>query len=464
MAMQSRRDLFQAHRLMTQRAALALLRGEPDVPDQPLRRLNVGTIAGVLVAVIVAGIFGIWGLLFHGAPALRFEPGTLVMDKQTGTSYVFCGSNHQELCQEANYASALLALQSSPVTVQDVNQSSLATIPRGPDLGIPGLPDPPVKGQLITKPWSACGQVQTDVAGAPGGQLPVTVVGAGAQAGGQPVGNSLLLVSTGTPPDTQDWVIGNSPTAGLVRMPIDSALLANLFPSASTVSVPPAWLNALNLGSQFAAPTLAGQGNPVTGPTGRVTVGQVYDAQVSGSTQYFVQQEDNSLASITQTQAQLLEATLHLSALPLNESQVSVSGKLPNTLPLTETSVANPGSSAPVCVVFSGTGSGVVETGGVLPPGGVETNAPPGSPLANQVAVPTGEGALVRYVGDPDASSAQYALVTGGVRYALGSYSVIGYLGYTASQAVEVPAGVLDMIPMGPGFSVVQAQGPDPNG
>ena len=29
--MQSRRDLFQAHRLMTQRAALALLRGEPDI-------------------------------------------------------------------------------------------------------------------------------------------------------------------------------------------------------------------------------------------------------------------------------------------------------------------------------------------------------------------------------------------------------------------------------------------------
>ena len=41
MTMQSRRDLFQAHRLMTQRASLALLRGEPDVPDQPLRRLNV---------------------------------------------------------------------------------------------------------------------------------------------------------------------------------------------------------------------------------------------------------------------------------------------------------------------------------------------------------------------------------------------------------------------------------------
>jgi len=51
--MQTRRDLLQAHRLMTRRAALALLQAEPDPPDQPLRRLNVGLISSVLVAVIV---------------------------------------------------------------------------------------------------------------------------------------------------------------------------------------------------------------------------------------------------------------------------------------------------------------------------------------------------------------------------------------------------------------------------
>ena len=64
--MQTRRDLLQAHRLMTQRAALALLQAEPDPPDQPLRRLNVGLISSVLVAVIVAAAFGVWGLLAPG--------------------------------------------------------------------------------------------------------------------------------------------------------------------------------------------------------------------------------------------------------------------------------------------------------------------------------------------------------------------------------------------------------------
>ena len=64
--MQTRRDLLQAHRLMTQRAALALLQAEPDPPDQPLRRLNIGLISSVLVAVIVAAAFGVWGLLAPG--------------------------------------------------------------------------------------------------------------------------------------------------------------------------------------------------------------------------------------------------------------------------------------------------------------------------------------------------------------------------------------------------------------
>ena len=84
MTMQSRRDLFQAHRLMTQRASLALLRGEPDIPDQPLRRLNVAAFSGVLVAVIVTGLFFILGLLGHGGSSLQEQPGTLVIDKQTG--------------------------------------------------------------------------------------------------------------------------------------------------------------------------------------------------------------------------------------------------------------------------------------------------------------------------------------------------------------------------------------------
>ena len=143
--MQSRRDLFQAHRLMTQRASLALLRGEPDIPDQPLRRLNVAAFTGVLVAVIVTALFLIWGLLGHGGSSVRNQPGTLIIDKQTGQSYVFC--QHGKLCPVVNYASARLALRSSAVTQQTVNQAALAKFARGPLIGIPGPAAAAARGQ-----------------------------------------------------------------------------------------------------------------------------------------------------------------------------------------------------------------------------------------------------------------------------------------------------------------------------
>ena len=126
--MQRRRALFPAHRLMTQRAALALLRGEPDIPDQPLRRLNVAAFSGVLGAVIVAALFGIWGLRGHGGSQRQQQPGTLVIDKQTGTPYVFCQGG--KLCPVLNYASARLALQTSSVNLQTVSQASLTKFAR----------------------------------------------------------------------------------------------------------------------------------------------------------------------------------------------------------------------------------------------------------------------------------------------------------------------------------------------
>ena len=178
--MQSRRDLFQAHRLMTRRAALALLGGEPDVPDQPLRRLNVATISGVLVGVIVVALFGLLGLLFHGGQSLQRQPGTLVIDKETGASYVFCQGG--KLCPVLNYASARLALRSSAVTQQVVSQATLTRYARGPLIGIQGLPQPlPASSLLIRQPWSVCTRTVVTVAG----PHAVTAVAGGIGTGGR---------------------------------------------------------------------------------------------------------------------------------------------------------------------------------------------------------------------------------------------------------------------------------------
>src|SRR5437762_1433945 len=120
---QTRKDLLQAHRLMTRRAALALLQAEPDPPDQPLRRLNVGVFSSVLVAVIAAAIFGIWGLIAPGNAGGLTAAGTLLIEKSTGTPYVPC--LHGKLCPAVNYASARLALGATAPKQRDVTQASL---------------------------------------------------------------------------------------------------------------------------------------------------------------------------------------------------------------------------------------------------------------------------------------------------------------------------------------------------
>jgi type VII secretion protein EccB len=467
MAMQSRKDLLHAHRLMTQRAALALLRGEPDVPDQPLRRLNVGTFAGILVGVIVAGIFGIWGLLFHGAPSLQYQAGTLIRDKQTGANYVFCEQGNKDICPVVNYASALLQLKSGTVTVQTVNQSSLSSVPQGPLIGIPGLPpDLPTSSQMIQQPWSVCTQTRFGVARAISGEQTTTVLAAGFQPGGQPIGSTgLLLVSSG--PD-QDWVIANN-----LRMPIQTNTMAALFSATQPIPVPPVWLNAIPQGASFAAPTIADQGAPVTGPDGsKVQVGELYQEQVGGTTQYYVTLENGSLSRVTQTQEALLvhePGTLPAgTTVPptLSPSELTNNVAPPQAtdgLPATDTNVISPQTSAPLCVVFSGSGPALsmqVETGGQIPATGTPTNASAGSNLVDEVSQPTDTGALVQESG----SSTSYILVTDGHRYALASSAVIGYLGYSTSQIVQLPAGVVDLIPAGPGFDPAQAADPVSSG
>jgi type VII secretion protein EccB len=460
--MQSRRDLFQAHRLMTQRASLALLRGEPDIPDQPLRRLNVAAFSSVLVAAIVTVLFFIWGLLGHGGSRVQNQPGTLVIDKQTGTPFVFCEGG-RNLCPVVNYASARLALQSSSVAQQTVSQASLAKFRRGPLIGIPGLPQPlPQAGLLVRQPWSVCTQTALGVSG----EQTTTTLAVGVPIGGSPLGGSELLARA----QGQDWVIWNGQ-----RMPIQPSSLQAL-PSQSPTTVPTVWLDALPQGPAFAPPAIPGHGETVTGPTGiPARVGQVYQVAVAGGTQYYVLLR-SGLARISQTQDKLLEfepgAPNKGNQLTLSPSQVTThssasavpGGGLPASIP----AAAAPGSSAPWCVVYAGAGGSrtltpQVQAGGQIPSGATATGIPAD---VGQVALPPGAGALVGDApGTGQGSGAiSYFLVAEGRRYALASTEVAGMLGYSLSQAVLLPAGVVDLIPAGPALDPAQATRPVPSG
>src|SRR5262249_39604010 len=125
--MVSRRDQLQAYRFMTRRSAGALLRDDSDTVEAPLRRLSGGAAASVMVALLAAAVVGLFGLFSPGGSTSWQDSGSLILEKETGTRYVYLnGVLHPVI----NYASARLVLRGGAGVVQ-VSQSSLAGTPHG---------------------------------------------------------------------------------------------------------------------------------------------------------------------------------------------------------------------------------------------------------------------------------------------------------------------------------------------
>ncbi len=438
--MQNRKDLLQAHRLMTQRSALALICGEPDSPNQPLRRLNLGTISSLLVGAIAVGVFGVLGLIAPGSATGLTRAGTLVIDSASATAYVPCDGGN--LCPALNEASALLALDSAQVHRVTVSQASLSHYEIGPTIGIAGLPqDLPAASDLVAGPWSVCA-----ASGA------TTLVG-GRSVGGTALGGaSAALVTTS---QGGDWVLWNGQ-----RLLIQPQVAQTLFPATQVQTVPLAWLDALPQGPDFAAPQIQGQGTTVAGPGGTLApAGQVYGQAAGGgaAAQYYVLLASGRLAQISATQAQLLErepgapaqrpispsmATGDLSGTPIP------GGGLPATVP----------ALAPVtsvlCVSYGAGLRRQIITGGTVPAGATPTGATSALSLS-QVWLPPAQGALAGAApGNTVSGVTSYFLVTGATRYALSSQSVASVLGYNLqTQATVLPAALLDLLPSGPALS-----------
>jgi type VII secretion protein EccB len=449
---QNRKDLLQAHRLMTQRSALALICGEPDSPNQPLRRVNLGTISSVLVGVIAAGVFGVLGLISPGSVTGLTRPGTLVIDSGSATAYVPCDGG--KLCPALNYASALLALDSASPHRVNVSPASLSHYSIGPTIGVAGLPqDLPAPGDLVPGPWSVC---------AASG---VTTLIGGRSVGGAALG--LAAAELATASQGGDWVLWNGE-----RLFIQPQVAQTLFPAMQLQTVPLAWLNALPQGPDFAAPQIDGQGTTVTGPGGiPAAVGQVYDQPGGGgaAAQYYVLLANGKLAQIYATQAQLLEREPEAPAQrPISPSMATgdLSGTAiaGNGLPATVPALA-PVSSA-LCISYGPGLQRQIISGGSVPAGATPAGATlaGGTPAVSvsQVWLPPAHGALVGAAPGRDASGVtSYFLVTGATRYALSSQAVAGVLGYNLkSQATVLPAAILDLLPSGPALNPGSATAP----
>lgn len=454
--MGSRRGQLQAYRFVTRRIVGAMLSGDPETADLPMRRLGLATFAGVMVGAIVLGAVGAYAVIRPGGATTWKNGKAVIVEKETGTRYVY---RSRTLYPVLNYASARLLLGSGSQTVQ-VSARSLGDTPRGAVLGIPGAPDAlPPAGGLVGLPWNVC------TGGAGVGSAVGVVVGTGVR--GRPLGSDGLLTQT---PDGEVYLVTDS-RRHAVRAP-DRTLSTLGWRSDQPVRVGPAFLDAVPAGPDLEPAALDGAGSrgPAVPGHDRARIGDVF--QVAAADQYFVLTADG-LALVTATDAKVrLEGQEPLGLTPgeFDQAPKRPAGPLvPTGYPRRVPSLlsVNPDSPPTLCVRYSGPSSGssgldvqVLDS----PPVGLTAVRRAGprprsaEATADGVVVPAGRGALVRAVPAPGVTTGTVYLVTDqGLRHPVGSDADVAALGYGGVPLVPVPSTVLDLVPVGPALSAAAA-------
>jgi type VII secretion protein EccB len=152
--MQNKRDQLQAYRYMVDRLVSALVRAESESRETPMRRSNTGTVIGALIAVVAARGFGAYGLISRGGNTSWREPGSVIVERETGSRYLYLDGKLRPVLK---YTSALLAAGGEQAQVRLVSRKSLSGVPHGTAIGIRGAPDAlPALSALTAGPWSIC--------------------------------------------------------------------------------------------------------------------------------------------------------------------------------------------------------------------------------------------------------------------------------------------------------------------
>ncbi|WFE50549.1 MULTISPECIES: type VII secretion protein EccB [unclassified Micromonospora] len=458
--MRTRRDQVQAYRFVTRRIVSALLSGDPETTNLPMRRLGMAVFGSVITAAVVLGGVGAYGQLTGNTAPL--EDQTLVIERETGATYVFLeGQLHPTL----NYASARLILDQPDATARTMSQASLRDRPRGLTLGIVGAPDAlPDRKSLTGLPWSVC-----DVPDPVDPQRSRTrVVIDRALPGGVPLGDRAALVVV----DNQRYLVTDD-----VRLQVlggDRTITALKMADVAPLRVGQQLLNAVPAGPPLRKPSLPGEGESSTRRVAGqpAKVGQVFSA----AGRYYVLTREG-LASISEITALLMvggggritDITPNQAGELFVEQRVEEEG-LPKTMPSFHPT--NPGQTT-LCATYraSSTGGPPTTTLEVFDRAPAELTATNPGPLpvpqtrrdavrtTEAVLLPGGKGVIAQASpgagtsGSGAAGSTIYLITPQGIRYPLGSAATLGVLGYGGVTPLAVPGSLLALIPTGPTLS-----------
>nr|WP_221382681.1 type VII secretion protein EccB [Actinoplanes polyasparticus] len=453
--MESRRDQVHAYFYVVGRLNAAVMQGRPDPYEAPNRRPMLGLLIGMLLAVVIAGGFGIYGIFRPGGDRSWRQSGVVIAVRETGARYLLIDD---QLRPVLNYASARLVLGSgTPAKVTQVAQNSLRGLPVGAPIGIAGAPDAvPAADRLYTGDWTVCAQPPS-AAGVPAATLML-----GGVADSSPVGaEGGFLVRTA---DRQTYLIWQGRRFRLSG----PGAVALGYAAVDAVPVTPAWLNPIPAGRDLAFPVVAGRGRrgPVIGGRASV-VGQVYTVRnpASGTVEQFLARSDG-LARLSPTVAALVladpairraypgAAVSPISVRPdeMAAATVTASTEFVEGYPPTPPRVLN-GEGLP-CIRYGWSGGNVTVALARVRAEQVSRALPvPRAAIAggtvDRVLIAPGMGALTRNPYAPGAPGGAVFLVTEyGAKYPLPPAGVEA-LGYAGRPPVDVPAELLELLPTG---------------
>jgi type VII secretion protein EccB len=481
MPMQSRTDQVHSYQFFLQRVVSGLVTKESDPADLPFRRLGWSGFGSVMLAVVVAAGFGIYGILVGGGATSWQDGRSVIVEKETGTPYIF---RDQRLYPMVNFVSARLALPAGAGVVR-VSARSLAGVPRGPALGIPGAPPGlPSSGKLLTGGWTLCSEAVPDGRGGRS-ERSVLAVGQPAPGGELVAEDQAVLVRDAAAAGSELHLVWHGHRFALAATePVRTALG---FTRERALPVAPAWLDALPVGEPISPPAAGERGEP-TAALGdlredrAIRTGQVLAA---GGAYYLVREAE--LREVTPLQRDLLlsdpdtaaaypEATPDVVEVPTALIANAVidprpgrrTTSPPETRPELHPFVAEDLRDGAVCAAYQpGVPTPVIVAGARLPgaAGGVPSPgvSARGGLLVDVVLVAGGAAALVQAAPSPELAGGTLHLVTDqGFRYGLPGLEVAAGLGYDPGRLVRLPAGLVARLPAGPMLDPAAALRPVP--
>lgn len=467
--MQTRRDLLHAYRFQNRRALAALVTGEPNVLEPPMRRLTVVTISGIMIAILIACGFALLGIFKPTTGDKWKDAGAIIVERETGARYVYLqGVLHPVL----NYSSAVLAvLGNQDPHVVLVDRGDLSGAKRGATIGIDGIPDSlPSSSNLLRSPWTVCSREEGGATEQLDARVSVVVGGA---AGARTIPASQAVVVRAVTGGERYLLYGGQRLA----LGSDAVGTALGLQSGSDVPVGTAFLDGIPAGPALKAPDIADAGSPGPELDGKPTViGQLLFA--SDTRKYYLALSDGA-AQLNDMQTALLRTlpigpdngplptrtTTASAVLAMGSSQREwsvVAGQfkgLPATVPSADPVPAQRGG---VCAVY--------RSGAAQPSFAVPASRLPSFPTtqvvesprsqqgrADEVVLSPGRAAVAR---SSNRSATVFVIADPGEKFAVTSASVLAGFGYDSVKPALVPAELLPLIPTGPALDPTAARRP----